>query len=113
MLCKIINEIFNRNRTYKYDEIDYDNMKEIQKEDIKSILLDVRSPQEYKEGHLENSINIPFYDIYKNVRKKIPNIETTIIVYCQTGNRSKRVIDVLYKMGYKKLYNLKGGMDKI
>jgi len=112
-IYETIKDIFKKYREYRGDDIDYENVKIILKNDKEAILLDVRSPQEYKEEHLYKSINIPLYDISKKVDNIIPNKETTIIVYCQSGNRSKKAIDILDKKGYKKLYNIVGGMDNI
>ena len=43
----------------------------------------------------------------------LPNKEDTIIIYCQSGNRSKRAMQILQKEGYTNLYNIAGGMDNI
>ena len=43
----------------------------------------------------------------------IKNKECTIVVYCQSGNRSKKAIDILSSQGYESLYNIKGGLDNI
>lgn len=112
-IYKAIKGILKRNRDYKTNEIDYENAKVILKNDKEAILLDVRSPQEYKEGHLEGSINIPLYDLSKKSENTIKNKECTIIVYCQSGNRSKKAIDILSNKGYENLYNIKGGLDNI
>lgn len=111
MLCEIITEILNKNRSYNYKNIKYEEIQDILANNDDAILLDVRSPQEYKEGHLDKSINIPFYDIRKRIKQIIPDKETLIIVYCQTGSRSKKAIAILDKLEYKNLYNLKGGID--
>ena len=103
-IYETIKSIFKKYRGEKENDIDYQNAISIIKNDSNSILLDVRSPQEYKEGHLENSINIPLYDLDK---------EQTIIVYCQSGNRSRKAIEILKKKGYKNLYNIAGGLDSI
>ena len=71
-----------------------------------AILLDVRSPQEYEEGHLENAIIIPFYEIEKKINDISHDKSKVIIVYCNTGHRSKKAQKVLQKMGYKHVYNL-------
>lgn len=112
-LYKIIKDIFNRYRNYNENEIDYQNAKIILKNDKECILLDVRSPQEYKENHLDGSINIPVYDISKKIEEIVPNKEKQIIVYCQSGNRSRKAIEILNKKGYTKLYNIAGGLDNI
>lgn len=61
-----------------------------------AVLLDVRSTEEYREGHLEGSLNIPI--------NRLPTIslpkETPIFVYCLSGARSKRAADFLNKIGY-------------
>ncbi len=112
-LYKTIKKILKRDRAYKINEIDYENAKVILKNDKEAILLDVRSPQEYKEDHLEGSINIPLYDLSKMIENTIKNKECTIIVYCQSGNRSKKAVDILLNEGYESLYNIKGGLDNI
>ena len=112
-IYETIKGIFKKYRTYAENDIDYENAKIILKNDKNAVLLDVRSPQEYKEGHLEKSINIPLYDISKKIENIISDKETIIIVYCQSGNRSKKAIEILYKNGYKNLYNIVGGMDNI
>lgn len=105
--------IFKRNRERNADDIDYESAKDILKNNKECILLDVRSPQEYKEYHLEGSINIPVYDITKYIKNIIPNNNTQIIVYCQSGSRSKEAVNLLEKRGYKNLYNIEGGLDNI
>lgn len=85
----------------------------ILKNDENCILLDVRSPQEYKEGHLEGSINIPLYNLANDIDVTVKNKNFPIIVYCQTGNRSKNAVKILSKKGYKELYNIAGGIDNM
>jgi len=77
------------------------------------ILLDVRSPQEYREGHLNGATNIPLYELEICCDCKLRDKEKTIIVYCQSGIRSKKAIRILNKNGYRNLYHLKGGLDAI
>jgi len=91
------------------NDISIDELNEIVKHNLDYILLDVRSPQEYNEGHLYNAINIPLYDLKS--RKNIELGSKMIIIYCQSGIRSKKAINILYKKGYKNLFNLKGGLD--
>ena len=112
-IYETIKGIFKKYRDYRGNDIDYENAKIILKNDNTTFLIDVRSPQEYKEGHLERSINIPLYDIKEKIHSKIPNKNTPIIVYCQSGNRSKKAIEVLEKEGDKNLYNIIGGMDNL
>lgn len=75
------------------------------------ILLDVRSKQEYNEGHLQSAINIDLYNLSKEIFNKIPNRQSIIIVYCTSGKRSKEAQEILESLGYTNVYNLKGGIS--
>ncbi len=71
------------------------------------MLLDVRTDQEYEQGHIPGAVHVPLADIGDRVKKH--KKEKELVVYCQTGNRSIWAIKRLMGMGYKNLYNLKGG----
>ena len=75
-------------------------------------MIDVRSPQEFKEGHLPGAINIPEYEIRK-VKNEMPKLNQQIVVYCQYGGRSKNAYNMMKKMGYTNVYSLKGGLEMI
>ena len=73
----------------------------IQNENI--VLIDVRTEEEYKSGHIPRAINVP--------NTKIENVinydkETPVAVYWRTGKRSKEAALTLEKMGYTKIYDL-------
>ena len=72
-----------------------------------AILIDVRSSQEFREGHINRAISIPDYKIKKDIESKILNKNQIIILYCVSGHRSKKVKSILEKMGYKFVYILK------
>lgn len=76
-------------------------------------VIDVRTRTEYKEGHLDRSVNIPLKDIKRKIETIQPNKEKKILIYCQSGIRSKKAIKILEKLGYQNLYNLKGGLENI
>lgn len=77
------------------------------------ILLDVRTKQEFMEGHLNGAIVIPYYEIKKKIENIIPNKEQEIIVYCKNGGRGVTASETLNKLGYKNVYNLKDGIEGI
>ena len=109
-------KIFKRNkcqsnRILETNEIEYQELQERAK--TGAILLDVRSPQEYKEGHLQGAISLPEYEIKNNVENKISNRNQEIILYCRSGGRSKKAYNIMRKLGYTNLYTLKGGLDEI
>ena len=73
------------------------------------LYLDVRSRLEFSNSHIDGAINIDVEELNENVEDLIPNKERTIIVYCQSGNRSKTASEKLIEMGYTNVYNMLGG----
>ncbi len=65
-----------------------------------AILIDVRSPQEFKEGHIKGAISIPYYDLYNSAKEVLKEKNQTIIVYCNTGSRSSKAVRILKRQGY-------------
>lgn len=107
MFKKLIKKIYRHKENITIKE-----MLEILKTNSNTVLLDVRSSQEYIEGHIRGSINIPVYDIEKQAKNKL-NKNSIIIVYCSAGIRSKRAIQILEKLGYENLYNVEGGIENL
>ena len=75
-----------------------------------STLLDVRTKQEYNQGYIEGSINIPL-DRLELVEKTIQNKETPLFVYCHSGARSGQAVDYLKRVGYTNVENIGGFMN--
>lgn len=89
-------------------------IKEINYENIKTdnyLIIDVRSKNEYAEGHINGAINIPL-SVIKKENYKIPK-NKKILLYCQSGTRSKKAGKILEDLGYKEIYNLKGGLENM
>lgn len=73
----------------------------------KAILIDVRSFEEYEQRHIEDAINIPFDTISKEAIENITNSKIdNIIVYCQSGSRSKEAAIMIIELGYTNVYDL-------
>lgn len=87
--------------------INIEKLEEMKKQG--AVIIDVRSEQEFKEGHIEGAISIPEYEIENRIKNEIPYLEQTIVVYCGTGHRSKRAQKLLEKIGYNHVYNLENG----
>ena len=104
-------KFFNFNR--QSQNLSLSEIKEIIKNDENVILIDVRSRQEFLEGHLNGSINIPLYELEQCCESKLMDRNSIIITYCQCGTRSKKAITLLKKHGYKNVYHLKDGLDAI
>lgn len=112
-IYKNLEKFFIKYRNRSSYGIDYENAKTILKNDNQAMLIDVRSPQEYREGHLEKSINIPLYDLEEKYKQFIDKKEDTIILYCQTGKRSRKALEILREKGFENLYQIEGGLDNI
>ena len=109
-MIKKIKRIFYRSIENK--EISYKNLKELMKN--KTVyLIDVRSNQEYEEGHLDGAINISMYTIEKEILNYVKNKNDLIILYCSSGGRSREAKKTLENLGYQNVYNLKGGIDMV
>lgn len=77
-----------------------------------AVLLDVRTPEEYAEGHLAKAKNIDwngdnFEPLVSTFDKNVPTF-----VYCQRGGRSAAAADKLRSLGFKKVYELDGGLKE-
>lgn len=72
-----------------------------------ALLLDVRTEEEYRQGHIPCSRNLPLHSIDK-VRLIAENKDIPLYVYCQSGARSRRAAGTLMQMGYQHVKNLGG-----
>lgn len=75
-----------------------------------AMLVDVRTPEEYAEGHLPEAVNIPFEQIAEAFAKQGIAKDTPVVVYCRSGRRSGIAKESLEKAGYQEVYN-GGGYD--
>ena len=72
-----------------------------------AVLLDVRTPQEYGEGHIPGSKNVPLQTLDK-VRSVVENKDAELFVYCYSGARSRQATAMLQHMGYTNVQNIGG-----
>ena len=72
-----------------------------------AVLLDVRTPQEYREGHIPGSQNVPLQQLDK-VEEVTENNDTVLYVYCRSGARSRQAVSLLQAMGYTNVHNIGG-----
>ena len=111
-MLKILNSILYKSyRELEYYDINYDEL--LQKQKQGAVIIDVRSEQEYNEGHIENAILIPKYKVNKMIESIVLDKNQEIVIYCTSGIRSKKVCENLIKMGYKNIFNLYLGLDNI
>ncbi len=70
-----------------------------------ALLIDVRTPAEYAEGHLAGAINIPYQDIVNGIAQKNITLDADIVLYCRSGNRSGKAQKSLADFGYQNALN--------
>lgn len=75
-----------------------------------AFLLDVRTPEEFKEGHVEGATNIPVQVLESRLAELADKKEKDIVVYCRSGMRSARAAALLKERGFVKVHDL-GGMS--
>ena len=75
-----------------------------------TVLVDVRTAQEYRAGHLPQSVNVPL-DRMEMVRQAAPDLDAPVYVYCISGARSAQACAAMERMGYTKVQNIGGIMD--
>lgn len=78
------------------------------KEKEKFLVIDVRSADEYNAGHLKHAINIPLDEIQNRLDELKGYKDKDIILYCNTGNRSGKALELLKSKGFNKLTNAQG-----
>ena len=86
---------------------DINQAAELCREDETAVMLDVRTAEEYKAGHIEGSINVPLQNI-GSIKQLIENLSAPIYTYCLSGARSRQAAAALEAMGYKKVINIGG-----
>jgi len=73
------------------------------------IIIDVRTPEEYRTEHIEGAINIDYSEAFKT---KIANLDKTktYLIYCRTGHRSGITLKMMQELGFRRVYNMIGGI---
>ena len=93
----------------KYISVGPAGFRKAYQSDSNAVLIDVREFFEYKKSRIDNAFNIPSsgnLDIPADTLDK----ESSLFLYCTSGFRSKRVAKQFYDKGFRKLYNLDGGI---
>lgn len=76
-----------------------------------TILVDVRSEEEYLPEHIRGSILLPNETVIRDAGKVLPDKDAPILVYCRSGQRSKQAAHKLEKLGYRHIYDFGGILD--
>ena len=94
-----------------YRQISMDKAVKMMKDEKNYIILDVRRPDEYAEGHIPGAINVPNEEIGTAEIAELPDKSQLILVYCRSGRRSKEAAGKLVKLGYTNIVEFGGILD--
>ena len=94
-----------------YRQVTTDEAISIMEEEKDYIILDVRTPEEYKSKHIPGAINIPNETIGTEEIPELPDKEQLIMIYCRSGNRSKQAAEKLAAQGYTNIVEFGGIND--
>ena len=95
-------------KTNEIRHVSMDDIVKIMEENKDYVIVDVRTPDEYKEGHIPNAINIPNETINETVYNKLKDKNQLILIYCRSGSRSRQEAYKMQKLGYTNLVDFGG-----
>ena len=103
--------VYSPNNTDKMINLSETEWVKLHDESEESVILDVRTDDEFSTGYIEGAVNIDFYmgnkfisDIDKLDKSK------SYFIYCKSGARSGQTCELMKQKGFKKVYNLEGGI---
>ena len=91
-----------------YHQITMQEALEMMQAQTDHLILDVRTAEEYRSGHIPDAVNIPNETIGSSAIPNLPNKDQRIFVYCRSGNRSKQAAGKLAKLGYTNVFEIGG-----
>jgi len=103
----LLKELFSRAQT-KSPTITHQEARQIMDSSDEYILLDVRSPSEYKQKHINGAKLIPAAELNTRVTTELPDKHIPVLVYCQSGTRASRAVKTLREMGYTNALSIGG-----
>ena len=74
------------------------------------VLLDVRTPKEFKDGHIQGALLLDYYSSDYVERLKALDREKTYLIYCRSGNRSGKSLAIFEKLGFRRAYHMDAGV---
>ena len=91
-----------------YKQISQEEAALMMQEQSGCLIVDVRRPDEFAEGHIPGAINVPNESIEDEMPEDLPDKEQVLLIYCRSGNRSKEASQKLAAMGYTNVYEFGG-----
>ncbi len=94
-----------------YMNITAEEAKKIMDTEPEYVILDVRTEEEFAQGHIPGAILIPDYEIREEAESSLPDKNALILVYCRSGRRSKNAAQILVELGYTNIREFGGILD--
>ena len=91
-----------------YTQISQDEAMQMMQDESDYLIVDVRRPDEFAEGHIAGAINVPNEEIRDEMPELLPDKDQLLLIYCRSGNRSKEASQKLADIGYTKVYEFGG-----
>ena len=101
----------NNSSSASYEQISASAAYSIMQSESDYIIIDARTQEEFDQGHIENAILIPEYEVAQKAGSLLPDKDQLILVYCRSGRRSKIAADELVKLGYTNVKEFGGIID--
>ena len=111
IVLKVREDIANKGSRAGYRQVEAAEAKRIMDTEKDYIILDVRTEEEYEEGHVPNSVLLPHYEIIERAEKELPRKDQLILVICRRGHRSKTASEILVYLGYTNVVEF-GGINE-
>jgi len=91
-----------------YKQISQEEAMRIMEEEEGYLIVDVRTEEEFQEGHIPDAINIPVESITDERPSQLNDLKQVLLIYCRSGNRSKQAAEKLAAMGYVNILEFGG-----
>ncbi len=91
--------------------VDHDEALAILDGDPDALLIDVRTEEEFKSGHIEGALLLPIDQLQARLSELPQDKATPLVVYCRSGNRSATAAQILLQAGFSQVYDLGGIID--
>lgn len=107
----ILYRTFRRERGLPYEQITMEQAAEYMEYEQGYALVDVRTQEEYEEGHIPGAVSIPNEEIKEKAPELLKDPEQMIYVYCRSGRRSREAAKKLCRLGYTNVTEIGGILD--
>lgn len=115
-MALIVGNVSAQNTDQKKDEQKVFHIPAVQMSEFlmfqEGVILDIRTPKEFKEGHIPKAINSDYYETeaFKKTLKSL-DCNEVVYMYCRSGGRSSKAVQIMLEMGFTKIYHIKDGFQ--